>query len=70
MASESVRAIGEEQVPYFRTPEFSEIMLGNERLIKQFAKASDDARVVFLTGSGIASMEVAVIQSFYNNKGV
>lgn len=64
MTSESICAIGAEQVPYFRTPEFSEIMLENERLIKKFAKASDDARVVFITGSGTASMEAAVINLF------
>ena len=34
MSSEAVRAIGAEQVPYFRTAEFSELMLENERLIK------------------------------------
>ena len=64
MTSETVRAIGAEQVPYFRTPEFSKLMLENERLIKRFAKASDDARVVFITGSGTASMEAAVINLF------
>ena len=64
MTSETVRAIGAEQVPYFRTAEFSELMLENERLIKKFAKASDDARVVFITGSGTASMEAAVINLF------
>ena len=35
MSSSSVRAIGQEQVPYFRTPEFSEIMFENERLVKR-----------------------------------
>ena len=64
IASETVRAIGAEQVPYFRTAEFSELMLENERLIKKFAKASDAARVVFITGSGTASMEAAVINLF------
>ena len=32
MCSDEVRAIGGEQVPYFRTPEFSAVMLENERL--------------------------------------
>lgn len=64
MSSEGVLAIGAEQVPYFRTPEFSEIMLENERLIKKFAKAGEDARAVFITGSGTASMEAAVINLF------
>ena len=44
MSDENVRAIGAEQVPYFRTPEFSEIMIENEALMKKFAKAGDDAR--------------------------
>ena len=57
MSSEGVRAIGSEQVPYFRTPEFSQVMFENEALIKKFAKADKDARVVFITGSGSAAME-------------
>lgn len=61
MSSDAVRAIGADQVPYFRTAEFSDIMLENEKLILKFAKASDDSRVVFLTGSGTAAMEAGVI---------
>lgn len=64
MSGEIVRKIGGEQVPYFRTPEFSEIMLENERLVKKFAKADENARVCFMTGSGTASMEAAVINCF------
>lgn len=60
-SSEEVRAIGAENVPYFRTPEFSAVMLENEALMKRFAKAPADARVVFITGSGTASMEAAVM---------
>lgn len=59
-SSEKVRAIGSEQVPYFRTPEFSQVMFENERLMKKLTNAPDDARVVFITGSGTASMEAAV----------
>lgn len=62
-SSDSVLAIGAMQVPYFRTKEFSEVMLENEKLFKKFAKASDDARVVFITGSGTASMEASVINT-------
>lgn len=62
-SSEAVRQIGAEQVPYFRTPEFSKIMLENETLVKKFAKAGDDARVIFITGSGTASMEAAVMNT-------
>lgn len=60
MSSDSVRAIGGEQVPYFRTPEFSELMLENERLMLKFAKAPVGSRAVFITGSGTASMEAVV----------
>ena len=64
MSCEEVRPIGAEQVPYFRTPEFSKIMFENENLMKKFAKADENARVVFLTGSGTAAMEAAVINVF------
>lgn len=64
MSDEEVRKIGGEQVPYFRTPEFSAVMLENEKLMKKFAKAGEDARVVFITGSGTASMEAAVMNVF------
>lgn len=64
MSSEAVRAIGAEQVPYFRTPEFSEVLFENERLVNKFAKAGDNARVVFITGSGTASMEASVMNVF------
>jgi len=60
-SSQDVRAIGAENVPYFRTAEFSETMLENERLIKKFAKASDDSRVVFMTCSGSGGMETAIM---------
>lgn len=60
-SSEEILEIGSEQVPYFRTPEFSKIMLENEELIKKLAKAPKDAKTVFLTGSGTAAMEATVI---------
>lgn len=59
-SSEKVRKIVSKQVPYFRTSEFSKIMLENERLIKKFAYASEDSKVVFITGSGTASMEATI----------
>lgn len=63
MSDEAVLKVGAQQVPYFRTPEFSEVMLENERLIKKFANADDSARAVFITGSGTASMEAAVMNT-------
>lgn len=62
-SSDNVRAIGAEQVPYFRTAEFSEIMLENEHLMKKFANTTDDSRVVFLTCSGSGGMEAAIMNT-------
>lgn len=66
-ADDIVREIGGEQVPYFRTPEFSELMFENERLIKKFAKAPNNAKVVFITGSGTASMEATIMNVLTSN---
>lgn len=60
-SSEAVRAVGAEQVPYFRTAEFSATMLENEQLIKKFCNAPDGARVVFMTCSGSGGMETAIM---------
>ena len=35
-SSEAVRQIGAENCPYFRTPEFSAVMLENEALTEEF----------------------------------
>ena len=62
-SSDAVRAIGAEQVPYFRTQEFSKLMLENEQLIKKFAHTTDDSRVVFMTCSGSGGMECAIMNT-------
>lgn len=64
MSDEEVLAIGGEQVPYFRTQEFSDIMLENEALMKEFVNAPDSAKAIFITGSGTASMEAVVMNVF------
>lgn len=66
-SSDAVRAIGAEQVPYFRTVEFSEIMLENERIIKKFANATVDSKVVFMTCSGSGGMETSIINCLNKN---
>lgn len=52
------------QVPYFRTPEFSQVVLESEQLLKRFAGADADARVLLLTASGTAGMESVVMNCF------
>ncbi len=59
-SSDEILSIGSEQVPYFRTPEFSSLMLENEQLMLKFSKAPKDSRAIFITGSGTASMEATV----------
>ncbi|HEY9542664.1 pyridoxal-phosphate-dependent aminotransferase family protein [Prevotella sp.] len=64
MSSDAVCDLGSQQVPYFRTAEFSETMFENERLMLRFANAPQDSRAVFITGSGTASMEAVVMNLF------
>nr|MBP3283681.1 alanine--glyoxylate aminotransferase family protein [Treponema sp.] len=58
------RELGQNQIPYFRTPEFSTIMKENEKLLCSFFDAPENSRVVFMTGSGTASMEGGVMNFF------
>lgn len=64
MSSDEVRAIGAEQVPYFRTAEFSAVMLENEKYMLEYAKAPEDSRAVFMTCSSTGSMEAVVMNCF------
>ena len=70
MASDAVCQKGAEQVPYFRTPEFSEVMKENERLMLEFAKAPEGSRVLFMTNSSTGSMEATVMNCFTENDKV
>ena len=64
MCSEEVLAVGGEQTPYFRTPEFSNLMFENEQLMLKFAKAPVGSKAVFLTNSSTGSMEAVVMNCF------
>lgn len=64
MSSEDVLSIGKEQVPYFRTAEFSAVMLENEKYMLEYAKAPKDSRAVFMTCSSTGSMEAVVMNCF------
>ena len=61
MSSEQVIKVANASTPYFRTPEFSNIMLENERMFLQLLNAPDDSRCVFLTASGTGAMESCVM---------
>lgn len=57
----NVKLIGGEDSPYFRTPEFSQTMLENERMLCELAHAPEGSRAIFLTNSGTGAMEAAVM---------
>lgn len=67
MSSEEILEIGGNQVPYFRTNEFSKIMIENENMLLRTFKAPNNSRAIFMTGSGTASMDAAVL-NFFNEK--
>jgi len=62
-----IRDICAEQVPYFRTDEFSNLMFENEKLVKKFMGAGEDYKTVFITGSGTASMEAVTSNLLTSN---
>lgn len=59
--------VAAKQLPYFRNGAFSKIMFENERLLKESVNANN-AKVVFLTGSGTAGMDAVVSQTLINQK--
>lgn len=70
MCSEEICTIGKEQVPYFRTSEFSSTMFENEQLMLKFAKAPPCSRTIFMTNSSTGSMEAVVMNCFSNKDKV
>lgn len=62
--------IGSHNIPYFRTKEFSELVLESEQLLIELTHAQKDSKVVFITGSGTASMEATVMNLLSNHDKV
>lgn len=62
-----ISQIGSEPVPYFRTSDFSALMLENEAILKELMGAGEDYKAVFLTGSGTAAMD-AVVQNVFTKE--
>ena len=61
MSDKKVLDIAAEQTPYFRTQEFSELMIENEKIMLDLFGAPEDSRCVFLTSSGTGAMESMVM---------
>jgi aspartate aminotransferase-like enzyme len=63
MDPETIAEAGK-QSQYFRTPEFSKIMLDCVDMLGELLDAPEDTRMIFLTASGTAAMEASVINLF------
>jgi len=59
-----ITKIGGMKLPYFRTPEFSQINLDICSMLKKFVHTGANSEVVLLTASGTGAMEAAVINTF------
>lgn len=62
--------LGGEQAPYFRTDEFSQLMLNMSEKLKFLVDTEKSSKVAFLTASGTGAMEAAVINVFTPNDRV
>ena len=61
MSDPDIIKVASESTPYFRTPEFSDVMKENEELMLTFLNAPDNSRCVFFTASGTGAMESCVM---------
>jgi aspartate aminotransferase-like enzyme len=62
--SQEILDIGAKQTPYFRNQKFSEVTLNCEKHLLKMLHAPEGSRVIFLTASGTAGMESAVMNLF------
>lgn len=61
---EETLAIRGKQVPYFRTIEFSNMMLETDELLKKMISAQQGAKTIYLTASGTGAMEATIMNCF------
>ena len=59
--------LGSNQPPYFRTDDFSRLILENESILKKLLYADEKSKVLFLTASGTGAMD-ATISNLFNEK--
>ena len=67
MSMLEILEVANHSAPYFRTPEFSEVMKENEQLMLEFLHAPEKSRCVFLTSSGTGAME-SLVMNVLNEK--
>lgn len=65
--SEEILQVGAKQTPYFRNSEFSNVTFACENGLLEMVNAPDGSKVIFLTASGTAGMESAVMNLLNKN---
>jgi len=65
--SEEILNVGAKQTPYFRNSEFSDVTFACENGILDIVNAPEGSKVIFLTASGTAGMESAVMNLLTQN---
>lgn len=63
---DEIKFIGGKQVPYFRTKEFSDVMLSIDCLLKKYLHTSRESKIIYLTASGTGAMEATVMNCLSN----
>ena len=61
---DEIKEIGGQQIPYFRTDEFSQVVKDTAAMLKKLAGADEKADVIFLTCSGTGGMEATIMNCF------
>ena len=59
--SEEILQVGAKQTPYFRNSAFSDVTFACEKGLLEMVNAPEGSKVIFLTASGTAGMEAAVM---------
>ena len=70
MSYKETLEIAGKQTPYFRTSDFSDLMLENERLMLDYLHAPEGSKCAFLTTSGTGAMEASVVGLLSKNDKV
>ena len=65
-----IKAVGGLQVPYFRTQEFSSLMLEADEMLREFMHAGVNSKSVYLTASGTGALEATVMNCLTDKDNV
>ncbi|MDH5370315.1 MAG: aminotransferase class V-fold PLP-dependent enzyme [Gammaproteobacteria bacterium] len=65
--SEEILQVGAQQTPYFRNNKFSDVTYACENGLLEMVNAPEGSKVIFLTASGTAGMEAAVMNFLNQN---